>query len=211
MASRCEGTGTCPPSTLPRVTGQRMVEPPIAMSPEVAAGTRGALARLRLHAPLLALVLAAAALRTTALVAIYPGIWFSDSNDYVTEAATGTLSIVRVGGYALFVAPFWRVGSAGALIITQHVLGVGMVVVLYALLVCRGVPRALACLAVVPAALDAYLVDVEHMIMSETVFHAAVVGAIALLLWRERPGGAGPPPGRAPLGGAPGGRRRGDP
>lgn len=165
-----------------------MVEPPIAMSPEVAAGTRGALAWLRLHAPLLALILAAAALRATALVAIYPGIWFSDTNDYVTEAATGTLSIIRVGGYALFVAPFWRAGSAGALIITQHLLGVGMVVLLYALLQRRGVPRALACLAVVPAALDAYLVDVEHMIMSETVFHAAVVGAIALLLWPERPG-----------------------
>jgi hypothetical protein len=143
---------------------------------------------LRRHGALVALVLAAAALRALALVAIYPGIWFSDSNDYVREAATGTLSVVRPGGYALFVAPFWRLGSAGALIVVQHLLGLAIVVAVYALLVRRGVRPWLACLAVVPAALDAYLLDIEHMIMSETVFHAALVGVLLLLLWRERPG-----------------------
>ena len=144
----------------------------------------------RRHGPLVALVLAAAGLRALALVAVYPGIWFSDSNDYVREAATGTLSLVRPGGYALFVAPFWHLGSAGALIVVQHLLGLAIVVAVYALLVRRGVRPWLACLAVVPAALDAYLIDIEHMIMSETVFHAVLVGALMLLLWRERPGPA---------------------
>ena len=142
------------------------------------------------HRGLVLLLLVAAALRAAALVAVYPGIWFSDSNGYIATAATGTLSPTRVAGYALEVAPFWQLGSAAALIVFQHLLGLGIVVALYALLVHRGVPRTLALLAVVPAALDAYLIVVEHAIMSETVFHATLVGAIALLLYAERPGAA---------------------
>ena len=143
--------------------------------------------RLRRHWPLAALLVAGAALRALALVAIYPGSWFSDSNEYVRTAATGTLSLIRVVGYSLVVAPFWRLGSAAALIVVQHLLGLAMVVALYALLLRRGVPRGFALLAVVPAALDAYLIAIEHMIMSETVFHAALVGALLLVLWPERP------------------------
>ncbi len=149
---------------------------------------RGPGALVRRHAALLALVAAALGLRALAVVAIYPGIWFSDSNTYIDTAATGVLSVDRVMGYSLVVAPFWQAASAGALIVAQHALGVLLVAGLYALLVRRGVARRLALLAVVPAALDAYLVHVEHTIMSETVFHAALVGALALLLWRERPG-----------------------
>jgi hypothetical protein len=148
------------------------------------------LAAARRHGGLVALLAAGAALRVLAEVAIYPGIWFSDTNGYVRAAATGTLSVQRVDGYSLVVAPFWRLGSAGALIAFQHALGLAIVVALYALLVRRGVPRWLAALGVAPAALDAYLVDLEHMVMAETVFHAALVAAVALLLWRGRPGPA---------------------
>jgi hypothetical protein len=162
--------------------------------PAVAAG-RGAIAAaravgggLRRHWPLALVLAAGAALRYVALVAVYPGIWFPDTNNYVREAVLEVLSTVRVGGYALVVAPFWHLGSAAALIILQHVIGLGISVVLYALLVHRGVSRPLALLAITPAALDAYLIDIEHMIMSETIFHAAVVGGIALLLWKDRPG-----------------------
>lgn len=141
---------------------------------------------LRRHMGVVLLLAVAAALRVVAVVAVYPGIWFSDSNGYLHGAATGQLSATRVAGYSLFVAPFYQLGSAGALIIAQHILGLAIVVVLYALLLRRGVPRWLACLAVVPAALDAYLIYLEHTIMSETVFHAALVAAIAVLLSRER-------------------------
>lgn len=142
------------------------------------------------HWPLLVLLALAVAIRVLAVVAIYPGIWFSDGNSYVDTAATGQLSADRVTGYALVVAVFYRLGSAGALIVAQHVLGLVTVLTLYALSVRRGVPRALAVLGVVPVALDGYLVVVEHTIMSETVFHATLAGGLAVLLWRERPGAA---------------------
>jgi hypothetical protein len=155
-----------------------------AMRPAITGGV----AVRRRRAPLGALLTVGAILRLLALVAVYPGIWFSDSNNYVRAAATGTLSVQRVSGYALFVAPFWRLGSVAALIVAQHLLGLGIVAVLYALLVRRGVSPWLAALAAAPAALDAYLIDIEHMVMSETVFHAALVGGVALLLWPDRPG-----------------------
>jgi hypothetical protein len=142
----------------------------------------------RRHWPLLVLLAAGLALRVLALVAIYPGIWFTDSNGFLRAAATGTLETIRVSGYALFVAPFLHWGSAGGLIIAQHLIGLAIVVLLYALLRRRGVPRLLAVLAVVPAALDAYLIQIEHTIMSETVFHAVLVGAFAVLIWKDHPG-----------------------
>jgi hypothetical protein len=148
------------------------------------------LAAVRRHGAIAVLLAAGLALRVLAEVAIYPGIWFSDTNGYVRAAKTGVLSVQRVDGYALVVAPFWRLGSAGALIVLQHALGLAIVVVLYALLVHRGVPRWVAALGVAPAALDPYLVDIEHMVMAETVFHAALAAAVALLLWRDRPGWA---------------------
>src|SRR5919199_2184953 len=146
----------------------------------------GAAVLVRRHAALVALLSVAAALRIVALVAIYPGIWFPDTNDYVKTATTGTVSIVRVSGYSLVVAPFVRVGGAAALIVLQHLLGLALIVLVYAFLLRRGVPRLLAVLAVVPLALDAYLIALEHMIMSETVFHLTVVGALLAILWKER-------------------------
>jgi hypothetical protein len=145
---------------------------------------------VRDHLPLLALLLAAAVLRGLAVWAIRPGIWFSDSNGYIRGAATGELNPVRVDGYAFFVTPFWLAGSAQALIILQHLIGLGIVIGLYALLVRRGVRPWLATLAVAPAALDAYLIALEHAVMAETVYHAVIVGALALLLWNDRPAAA---------------------
>jgi hypothetical protein len=145
---------------------------------------------VRRHLPLVLLLAAAAGLRILALAAISPGIWFSDANGYIRAAATGGLSTIRVDGYALVVAPFWHLGSALALIAFQHLVGLGLVVVLYALLLRRGVDRWVALAAVTPAALDAYLIAIEHAVMAETIYHAALLGGIALLLWWDEPNAA---------------------
>jgi hypothetical protein len=163
-----------------------LTEVPVSLPSALGDRARRISALLRRHLAFVVLVGAAVALRAVALVAVYPGIWFSDTNEFLKTAATGELSIVRVQGYALVVAPFLHFGSAAALIVTQHVIGLAIVVVLYALLIRRGVSKLIATLAVIPAALDGYVIDLEHMIMSETFFHACVVGAVALLLWRER-------------------------
>jgi hypothetical protein len=142
---------------------------------------------LRRHWGLAALLVAASVLRVLAVVAIRPGTFFSDSNVYVESAATGVLSTIRPVGYSLLVAPFYWLGSATALIVVQHLIGLGIVAGLYALLIRRGAPRWLAVLGAAPAGLDLYLVVVEHVMMAETVFHAALLGTFALVLWRPEP------------------------
>lgn len=145
---------------------------------------------LRRHLGLVVLLLVGAALRVAALVAIQPGTFFSDTNEYVQSAATGTLSTIRPDGYSFVVAPFYALGSAQALIVLQHVVGLGLAVAVYALLLRRGAPRWLALLGAAPLALDLYLVVVEHTIMAETVFHTALIATLALVMWWERPGPA---------------------
>jgi hypothetical protein len=140
------------------------------------------------HRGFAVLLAGSAVLRVLACVAVWPGIWFSDSNVYVTAAATGTLSAIRPVGYSLLVAPFYALGSAAALIVFQHLLGLAIAVGVYALLVRRGAPRWLALLGAAPAALDLYLVLVEHTMMAETAYHAALIGCVLLLLWNDRPG-----------------------
>jgi hypothetical protein len=165
-----------------------MTDVQVAQRSVAASRSLGGPAALRAHWPLLILLAAGLALRIHAMVAIYPGIWFTDSNGYILTAATGTLSPIRVSGYALFVAPFLHAGSAGGLIVAQHLIGLGIVVLLYLLLRRRGVSRGVATVAVVPAAVDAYVIQVEHTIMSETIFHVTLAGAFAVLLWKDRPG-----------------------
>jgi hypothetical protein len=174
-------------ATVARVTGVEATERPLATAPRLAPPHRERTRRLWRHWPLALVLVPALTLRVLAFVAIYPGIWFTDSNGYIQVGVTGTLHIDRVSGYGLLVAPFWQLGSAAALIGFQHLLGLGLVVLLYALLTHRGVPRWLAALAVVPVALDAYVLAVEHAIMSDTLFDFALVAAMTLLLWRERP------------------------
>jgi hypothetical protein len=170
-----------------RVTGVEATERPLATAPRPAPAPRAGTRRPWRHWPLALVLAPAVALRVLAFVAIYPGIWFTDSNGYVAVGATGDLHLDRVSGYGLLVAPFYRLGSAAALIGFQHLLGRAIVVALYALLVHRGVPTWLAALAVVPIALDAYVLAVEHAIMSDTLFDFTVVAAVVLLLWPERP------------------------
>ena len=176
-----------PVATVARVTGVEATERPLATAPQPAPAARAGVRRPWRHWPLALVLVPAVALRVLAFVAIYPGIWFTDSNGYVQVGATGDLHVDRVSGYGLLVAPFYRLGSAAGLIGTQHLLGLALVVLLYALLVHRGVFPWLAALAVAPVALDAYVLAVEHAIMSDTLFDFTVVVAVVLLLWPERP------------------------
>ena len=110
-----------------RVTGVEATERRLRGLPRPALASRTAAALLWRHRALVALLAGGLAVRAVALAAIYPGLWFTDSNGYVTVAATGNLMLQRVSGYGLFVWPFYRLGSAGALVIAQHLLALAAV------------------------------------------------------------------------------------
>jgi 4-amino-4-deoxy-L-arabinose transferase-like glycosyltransferase len=61
-----------------------------------------------------------------------------------------------------------------------------MAVGLYWLLLRLGVHRIVAAVGVSPVLLDAYLVNLEQHIIAEALFQSFVIGAVILLLWRER-------------------------
>jgi len=67
----------------------------------------------------------------------------------------------------------------------QHVIGLAMGVAIYVLVVRLGARRWVAVLAAVPILLDAYQLQIEQNIMSETLFEALILAAVVLLLWKR--------------------------
>ena len=69
----------------------------------------------------------------------------------------------------------------------QHVVGLAMAVLLYVVLLRRGVPRWLAALATAPVLLDSYQLQIEQTIMPDVMFEACIAAGLAALLWHPRP------------------------
>src|SRR6202034_675390 len=116
-------------------------------------------------------------------LAYRPALFFVDSVRYLYNAEgmdpVGYKGPLRA---ILFVANFDTVAAV------QHLLGLGMAVIIYLVLLRRGVPRWLAALAIAPILLDAYQLQIEQMIMPDVWFEALIVAGLAILLWQPRPG-----------------------
>ncbi len=151
--------------------------------PGPAARWHAALATLRRHWLAAALLAAGAVLRVLVLLAYRPALFFVDSVRYLYNAEgmdpVGYKGPLRA---ILFVANFDTVAGV------QHLLGLGMAVLIYLLLLRRGVSRWLAALAIAPLLLDAYQLQIEQMVMPDVWFEALIVAGLAILLWQPRPG-----------------------
>lgn len=140
----------------------------------------------RRHWVFLFLLGAGVALRAVAFFAYQPALIRRDSIGYLHRASTELEpSQLHPIGYALFLRPFPLEGSLELVPFVQHLLGLGMAVLIYVLLLRLGVRAWLAALATAPVLLDAYLINSEQYVLSETVFEALLVGGCALLLWRR--------------------------
>ena len=137
------------------------------------------------------LIVAGLVLRVVTQVAYEPALLFIDSKKYLfgTEISARAWGSFDPIGYTLLVLkPVLTFGNLGLVALLQHVLGLGMAVALYALMLRRGVVRWLAALAVAPVLLDAYQLNAEQTIMPDVLFEALLVAGIVLLLWQPRPG-----------------------
>ena len=146
---------------------------------------------LRKHWVLALLIAAGLVLRAVTQVAYQPALLFIDSKKYLfgTDfSATAWGSYDPIGYTLLMLKPVLMVGNLGFVALLQHVLGLGMAVALYLLMLRRGVTRWLAALAVAPVLLDAYQLNAEQTIMPDVLFEALLVAGIVLLLWQPRPG-----------------------
>jgi Dolichyl-phosphate-mannose-protein mannosyltransferase len=133
---------------------------------------------------LLALLLAAGlVLRVLAQIAYRPALFYIDSAKYLFGAYPGN----DPPGYQLLIKPVLAVANPSLVAVLQHVVGLAMAVVIYVVLLRRGVPRWLSALATAPVLLDAYQLQIEQTIMPDVMFEACIVAGLAALLWHPRP------------------------
>ena len=121
-------------------------------------------------------------LRILTQVAYSPALVYIDSYRYLH----GDSSLDPLG-YLVLLWPLQRAGGLAAVAAAQHILGLGMAVSLYSVLLRRGMWRWAAALAAAPVLLDGYQLQAEQTIMPDVLFEALIVAGLALLLWRRIP------------------------
>ena len=136
-----------------------------------------------------ALLLAAGSCLRLLAMAGYPGvIWFpGDSYLYLGAAMRPVPDLSKTVGYSFFLRALLPLHSLILLGLLQHLMGLAVAVLIYVLARRAGVPRRWAALATAPVLLDGTEIELEHMVMAETLFTFLLMVAVALLLWRARP------------------------
>jgi len=155
--------------------------------PAAGTGTRRKAARVaaavaatgRRHWLVTVLLTAGLVLRVLAAAGYRPALFYIDTTRYLYNAE----GMDPVGYKGPLRAILW-LANFDAVAAIQHLLGLGMAVLIYVLLLRRGVPRWLAALATAPVLLDAYQVQAEQAIMPTAWFEALIVAGLAVLLWR---------------------------
>ena len=114
--------------------------------------------------------------------------WFNDSFSYLRAAVTLTPGTTRPAGYPVYL---WLLSPAHSYLLvtaSQHLMGLAVAVMIYALARYRfGVPAWAAVLAGVPVLYDGFEIQLEHLVMADTLFLFLVMAAVTVVLWRERP------------------------
>jgi hypothetical protein len=172
-ASDREPAATSPPSAQPR-WARRAV-----------AGLTGLIRRHRLFS--LALVLAAA-IRVLVMLGYRPAMLFRlDTFDYLWGAVHLSPNVVNPSGYSLFLRLLLPFHSLELVVAIQHVLGLVVAGLVYAVLRRYGLPEWGATLAAMPVLFDPSQLVIEHLIMADLLAMVLMVGAFAVLLTRTRP------------------------
>ena len=134
-------------------------------------------------------IVAAAAVVVRIIVVLgYPPIlWFNDSYTYIYDAVTRVPDKVRPNGYPFFIDLLLPLHSAYPLAVLQAAMGVGMGVIIYALLRHRGLPWWGAALPTLPVLFDSYELHLEHMVTADALFIFLGTVAVVILCWSDRP------------------------
>jgi len=143
----------------------------------------GGTALVRRHWLAVILLAAGLALRVLAQFAYRPALFYIDTTRYLYNAEG-----MDPVGYKGPLRAILFAGNFATVAAVQHLLGLAMAVLIYLLLVRRGVSRWVAALAIAPVLLDAYQLQNEQAIMPGTWFEALIVAGLAILLWWPRPG-----------------------
>jgi hypothetical protein len=148
----------------------------------------GRIARFaRQHALFGAVVLAATAVRVIVMLGFRGPMLYPDSTTYVSDAVRLAPGIIRPSGYPIMLRLLEPLHSLAAVVSLQHIMGLGIGVAGYALLRRVGLPAWGATLAMVPVLLSAYAIQIEHFVLSDTLFAFLVMIAVVLMMWWPDP------------------------
>jgi hypothetical protein len=136
---------------------------------------------------LFSIALGAGALLRLVAMGGYPGVlWFSgDSYVYLGAALRPRPDLSKTTGYSLFLRALEPLHSLTVVAGVQHLMGLGIAVMVYALARRAGVGERWATAGALPVLLDGFGIEDEHMVMAETLFTFLVVLAMLLILWRR--------------------------
>jgi hypothetical protein len=194
------GTASSPATQSSPATGSSPGAPssPGTGSSPAAAGSPGRLASLFSAGRLRALVIEhrifvlvlipAIVLRADAELGYRWQVWFNDSFAYMSDVVGFHADLTRPAGYAAALKILEPLHSYAVITILQHLMGVAVGVMVYALARHRfSVPAWVASLAAVPVLYDAFQIQLEHLILSDALFEFLVVLAATLVLWDKKP------------------------
>ena len=142
----------------------------------------------RTHWLFLAVLAVGTVLRLITLFAYQPALIYWDTYPYLESMELRQPGSVRPFGYSAFLLLLQLQHGLEIVPLVQHLLGLLMAVVIYVLLLRLGVRRVFAALAATPVLVDAFQINLEQQIMSETLFEVLLLSGLALLLWHRRPG-----------------------
>lgn len=139
------------------------------------------------HLPFAVVLALAAALRVVALIAYQGVLWFPDSHSYLAVAVDPYPWAVRPQGYAFFLRLLEPFHSFLVVAAVQHAMGLAAGALIYVVLRRRfRTPVWVATLCAAPVLFDAYQLELEHMLLSDTLFWFLVLVAVLLVVgWPE--------------------------
>ncbi|WP_310741544.1 hypothetical protein [Microbispora sp. H10670] len=126
-----------------------------------------------------------ALLRLVTVLGYRPALWFPDSYTYVVTAMRPRPDLVRPAGYSMFLRLFEAFHSFALVVTVQHVLGLLAGVMVYVTVLRRGGRAWAAVLACAPVLLDAYQIELEHLLVSDSLFTFLLVSAVCLAMRRR--------------------------
>jgi hypothetical protein len=129
-----------------------------------------------------------ATLRSLAWAAYQPALFYSDSFNYLANTYRWPDTGWHPPGYPFFLDLLLFGHHIAVISALQHLMMLGDAVLIYVLLLRFGCGRFVAALACAPVLLDAYQVQIEQYVLSETLFETLMVVALAVALWpRDQP------------------------
>lgn len=142
---------------------------------------------VRHHWPFVVVFVFGVALRAVTQVAYRPALLYIDSYRYLSLVRTTNPVTSQTLGYVFFLWPVLKIGNLFVVVLVQHLIGLGIGVAIYVLCMRYRISRWIAAAATIPILLDAYQLQIEQNVMSETLFEGLLVGAMLALLWHRRP------------------------